>query len=351
MLNSIFSIFILVCASVASSSVIAGADLTLPFSTSPLSYTGPADGVSFGDQIGPTWVASANQEQMCLVDPEHPTVQRHYRATVSPIAASTNYRTTIDGVEYMVFDSGTPGIGWVMGVKDTNANAFTPLISNDLQWFPAPGTESHPPPRWDIGGYAKITLVKISTHLATGITNLAAQNLAQVRCYGQYGELTDSAYIKINSIPIIVNASGCTVESPKDPVLDFGKFTNGQFPSVGSLSAAKDIHVQIKCDAGVNVFASLSDQSNIGNRTTNITLTHDSTGAGLAIQAFYNGGSSPVLLGADDPSKGAANQFHIGNSSSQGQVIQIPLSFKYVRTGDISPGTANGLVGITFSYQ
>lgn len=336
-------LFFIICSLFCCRSVFAGDDNTLIFNTNPLIYNGPADAVSFGDQIGPAWVADHEQIQMCSTFPDFNITT----AVVEPVSPPTAYTTSIDGVTYQVFSTGTEGIGWVMGVKDTRANNFTPLMNMKQQWYPAPGTPTGPIPI--IGGEGRVTLVKVATHLHTGNTTLLAQNIAIIKCYGEAGNLVDSAFIKINSINIYVNATGCTVESSKEPVLDFGKFTNGQFPSIGSTSTEKNINIALKCNSNVTIQATLSDQSDLANRSRNIKLTSDSTAQGLAIQAFHNGES--LELGPDDSSKGVQNQFFISSPVSEGQTIQVPLSFKYVRTGDISPGTANGLVGITFSYQ
>lgn len=320
-----------------------GSDLTLTFSGA-ISYTGPADDVSVGQQIGPAWSASNKNVYMC-----NNSSKATAKAYVSAVRPSTGLTTTISGVNYIIYDSGTPGIGLVVGVKDSNATNYSALMTTQNQWYPAPGTNTVP--YNGIGGYGKVTLVKTTGHLQTGTTTLAAQNIAIVQCYGSDGSATDSAYIKIAQTQITVAATGCTVQSGANRVIDMGNVSTGSLPSVGSQSPAKSTSIGLSCDTGIHVAATISDQSNTANTSNIIGLTSGSTAKGIGIQAFYNGSSTPVSLGPDDSSKGNTNQFSIADISTQGQSVTVPLAFRYVRTGDMTAGTANGLVGVTFSYQ
>ncbi|KAA8995381.1 oxidoreductase [Affinibrenneria salicis] len=320
-----------------------GNDLTLTFSGA-ISYAGPADDVSIGQQIGPAWSASNLNVYMC-----NNSSKATARAYVSAVRPSTGLTTTISGVNYIIYDSGTPGIGLVIGVKDTNATNYSALLTTRNQWYPAPGTNTVP--YNGIGGYGKVTLVKTTGHLQTGTTTLAAQNIALVQCYGTDGSFTDSAYIKIAQTQITVAATGCNVQSGANRVVNMGNVSTGTLPSVGSQSEAKSTSITLTCDTGIHVAATVSDQTNTGNISNIIGLSSDSTAKGIGIQAFYNGSSTPINLGPDNSSKGNTNQFSVADISSQGQALTFPLTFKYVRTGDMTAGTANGLVGVTFSYQ
>lgn len=321
---------------------VCGDDLSLSFSGA-ISYSGPADDVSVGQSVGPAWSAINSKASMCNKNPYFA------RVYVSPVRPDTGLTTTIDGVTYSVYDSGSPGIGIVIGVKDSNANNYSALTNTRNQWYPAPGTSTYAGAI--IGGYAKVTLVKTTGHLQSGVTTLAAQNIAQIQCYGSGGDLRDAAYINISQTQLTVSATGCQVQSGANRVIDMGNISTGTLPDVGSLSAGKSTSIALTCDTGIHVAATVSDQSNTGNTSSIIGLSGDSTAKGIGIQAFYNGASTPISLGADNSSKGNANQFSIGDISSQGQTVTVPLMFKYVRTGDMTAGSANGLVGVTFSYQ
>jgi hypothetical protein len=82
-----------------------GNDMTLNFS-GPLTYSGPADSTSVGQQIGATWGASGDRVGMCRGGSRSIA-----RAIIRPISPATNLTTQIDGVTYQVFDTGTPGVG------------------------------------------------------------------------------------------------------------------------------------------------------------------------------------------------------------------------------------------------
>lgn len=341
--NSPYMKLFFIFVSLFSCSVYAGKDLTLNFSKNPLTYDGPADATASGQVIGPEWVASGYLIDMCRAGGNIIAT-----ATISPISMATSATTNIDGVTYQIFSTGAQGVGWVMGVKDTNANNFTALGITENQWYPSPGT----PTKLQniIGGYSKITLVKTAEHLQTGTTIIPAQNLAKISCYNSGGALVDSAFIKINSETINVEAKGCQVESAKSAVVNLPDVYVRNFPAVGSVSDVSASNtISIKCDQGVNVSATVSDQSNLSNTSDVLNLTASSTAKGLGIQTYYN--NTLLKYGPDDSSSGTTNQFFIAESTSPNETIQLPLTFKYVRTGDLAAGTVDGLVGVTFSYQ
>lgn len=322
----------------------AGTDLLLTPSQNPLIYNGAADAMAMGQPIGPAWVADGSLEDMCRDPSGLPGISR---ATLSPVQPFTGITTVIDGVTYQVFSTQTPGVGWVMGVKDTHATNMAPLTNTENQWYPAPGTTTND--QGVIGGESRLTLVKTAAHLATGITTIPAENVAQIRCYSYTGALRDSAYIRLNAVDINVTALGCEVTSGTSPVVAMGDHSIADFAAVGSTSEEHSTDIFLQCNAGVNVEATLSDQSSPGNTTDTLTLTADSTARGLGIQTLYNG--QLLSYGPDNSSKGNLNQFFISSVDTEGQQVTLPLSFRYVRTGAMVEGSANGLVGVTFSYQ
>jgi type 1 fimbria pilin len=326
-----------------SPNIFAGVNMTVGYS-GPLDYKGPADSVKIGEQIGAVWIAEGTQPGMCI----SPTPQGITHAYVSPISPPTNLTTIIDGISYTVFDTGTPGIGWVMSVKDRNGQP-QPLMPTRNQWYPSQGTATNG--RDTIGGTVKVTFVKTASHLETGVSVIPSQQFALITCLSQSGAQLDSAYILTPARQVTIQASGCVVQTPSSTTVGMGNYNAGNFPSVGSTSPAKGYTIQLSCDADVVLKATVSDQSNTANTSNIVSLTGDSVASGLGVQVFYNNGSTPLDLGPDNTSKGNLNQFDITSTVTSAQTVRVPFSFKYIRTGDIGAGKADALVGVTFSYQ
>ncbi|MFM0118666.1 fimbrial protein [Paraburkholderia sp. RL18-101-BIB-B] len=102
------------------------------------------------------------------------------------------------------------------------------------------------------------------------------------------------------------------------------------------------------CDQGTAVSVTLTDASNISNRSTTLSLAPDSTAAGVGLQLLN--GSTTIAYGTDSASAGNQNQWFAGTAS--GSSMTIPLTVQYVRTDDaLTPGTVRGLATFTMAYE
>lgn len=329
----------------------AGVDSTLTFYS--LTYDGNADNRAAGQPISDWgWHAQVWQTEMCYyTNAQGQEEEKLATAFIVPEQPSSGLTTVIDGITYTVFETGTPGIGWVLGISyAVSGNNFTPLMLGETQWYPAAGTPTAA--QFRIGGYVKVTLVKTEKHLTTGSTTLNPRVLAKIVCKDANGAVLENSYIRIGTAATMdVRVKGCEVQSSGAEVVNFNTLNSSDFHNVGSVSAAQDRTIRLKCDQGIHLMATVSDQSNLSNRSNIVSLTGSSTASGLGIQVFYNNGAEPLLLGPDSSGPGTQGQFQVVTNTTQNQVINFPLMFRYIRTGDISAGTANGLIGVTFSYQ
>lgn len=81
-----------------------------------------------------------------------------------------------------------------------------------------------------------------------------------------------------------------------------------------------------------------------------LTLTTSSEARGIGYQLLFN--DRPVSYGPDSAKAGATNQFHITDVGRDKTTVEIGLKVLYVQTKDtISPGTADAVATVTFSYQ
>ncbi|WP_418305590.1 fimbrial protein [Pantoea vagans] len=314
-------------------------DITL--SPQPMEYSGPADSVMPGDIIGSTWSATADVQEVFWCG----WVWTCSKGTLepSPSAITSGSTVTVDGVNYTIFETGIPGVGYILGLKDFNGSEYTPLQTGITQSYPATGTNGYAS---NLGWSAKVTFVKTGTALKSGTYTTPAITAAILTAYNNE---TKTAQVIINPTTITVVASGCTVNT-KSANVDLGTLDIRTLSTVGSTSPSGAFNVTLTCDQNIAVNAVMTDQTTPSNTSSVVTLTGDSTASGVGVQFFYNG-MGPLSMGPDSSADGTLNQFFIQTTSSANQVLSLPFQAQYIRTGELVPGTANALASITFSYQ
>ncbi|NWK88477.1 fimbrial protein [Raoultella terrigena] len=313
-------------------------DITL--SPQAMTYTGPADSVMPGNIIGSAWSATASVQQVFWCG----YIFVCTKGTLEPgsSAVSAGVSVNVDGVNYSVFETGIPGIGYILGLKDFNGTTYVPLQTGVTQSYPADGTNGM---AFDLGWSAKLTYVKTDNALKSGVYHLPAISAAILTAYNNE---TKTARVIINPTTVTVTASGCTV-STKSASIDLGAPDMRTLPTVGSTSPSGSFNVSLTCDEQVALYAVMTDQTTPTNDSSVVTLTSDSTASGIGVQFFYNG-SGPLMMGPDSSAAGTANQFFIQTTTAT-QILSLPFQAQYVRTGELVPGSANALASITFSYQ
>ncbi|MGD9426797.1 fimbrial protein [Pantoea sp. NSTU24] len=315
-------------------------DITL--SPRPMQYSGPADSVIPGEIIGSAWSASADVNQVFWCGY---LWQACSKGTLepSPSAIMSGATVVVDGVNYTIFETGVPGVGYIIGLKDFNGSKYVPLQSGITQSYPVQGGTGV---TQDLGWSAKITFIKTGTALKSGVYTTPTIHAAVLTAYSNE---TKTAQVIINPATITVAASGCTVNT-KSANVNLGTLDIRTLSTVGSTSPSGAFNVTLTCDQQIAVSAVMTDQTTPANRSSVVTLTGDSTASGVGVRFFYNG-IGPLNMGPDSSAMGTLNQFFIQTTSSAKQVLSLPFQTQYIRTGDLIPGTANALASITFSYQ
>lgn len=314
------------------------ADIVL--SPAPLTYSGPANSIVPGKVIGSSWSATADVQEVFWCG----LVFLCSKGTMEPGSGtvSTGMSITVDGKNYTIFETGIPGIGYIIGLKDFYGSAYMPLQNGVTQTYPADGTSGF---AQNLGWSGKVTFIKTGQPLVSGVYVTPTINAALLTAYNNE---TKTASVIINPTTITVTATGCVVIT-KSANINLGAVDIRQLPTVGSMAAAGAFNVTLDCDAGISLSAVLSDQSHPSNNSDAVALTSDST-AGMLGVAFYYNGTGPLHLGQDSSAAGTVNQFYI-TTTSAAQTVSLPFQVRYVRKGDIVPGTANALASLTFSYQ
>ncbi|HDS9360680.1 TPA: fimbrial protein [Enterobacter chengduensis] len=334
--------FICLLPSVCAHAVELKSNITL--SPRAMSYTGASNAITPGQIIGSSWNSSVDVKTVFYCGVTWPWLCTEGFIQPTPNIVSAGMSVNFEGVNYAVYETGAPGIGFILGIKDFNGTQYIPLQADRIKTFPADGTSSIPS---DLGWSAKVTYVKTAATLKTGTYTIPSIYAAELTAYDSLANM-GTAPIFINATTITVSASGCTVGADRADI-NLGTLDVSTLPSVGSTSPSGSFNVNLTCDPLVSVNAVITDQTTPSNTTSVATLTSDSTASGIGVQFIYNG--TPMPLGPDSSAEGTTNQFFIQSTSNATQTLSLPFQARYIRTGDITPGTANALASITFSYQ
>lgn len=318
------------------------ADLTL--SPSTIQYTNPADAVTDFNLLTGAWNASGAQLRFC--DPGGSNMNR---AVLESSSSLSGYTTQIDGVTYSIFTSNIPGVGWVMGAKDTNAPVWTPLTNAQTTVYPFGSGQNG---STSLGANVRFAFVKLPGNLSTGSMTFPQQKIADFKCY-RTATLAAQAAIYVNATQINVNALACQVATAKNVSIPLGEFSVTELPPVNGNFGEYSTTVELSCDSGITPWMTVSDASNSANTSNIIQLTPGSDAQGVGVQVFYNNDIIAKSLGLDTSSKNNPNQFQVGGkTTTAAQQVSVPLSFKYIRTQQsVTPGEANAAATVTFSYQ
>ena len=176
-------------------------------------------------------------------------------------------------------------------------------------------------------------------HFFDGQAESSAKSLTNLYSSSLTGKIAPQTCLVTNA-NIVVKLTGDAGISPRS------------FSSVGSTSAPVGFNIGVDCSGVTSkVFMTLTDQQNPDNTSNTLALTRASTAVGLGIQFLFNG--TPVSLGPDSSAATNTNQFAVFTSTGAAEAgtTNVPLAARYIRTGTIASGSANGVATFTMSYQ
>jgi type 1 fimbria pilin len=245
---------------------------------------------------------------------------------------------------YFTYSTGVAGVGvrmkYLTGVVAECTNVWF-ACSTNLR-------------NWTVGTVAQHTVfvefIKTGPITVSGSTSglFSTWNASQSPSYnGVWGQ-----YVWANPVNFNVAVPTCTVTTPNITV-PMGSIPVSDFSAgVGTITASKAFNIALNCSGGVtnsytNVYITLTDATNPANVTNTLPLNPSSTAGGVGIQVLKGG--TPVMFGPDSSVSGNPNQWFAGAAANE--VFNIPLSARYIRTGTVTPGSANGSATFTMSYQ
>ncbi|RQT14447.1 type 1 fimbrial protein [Burkholderia contaminans] len=132
-------------------------------------------------------------------------------------------------------------------------------------------------------------------------------------------------------------------------------FTTRDFKGVGTTTPERDFSIKLNCVGGdegtsTNAHVTLTDNSNPGNLSNQLSLSPDSDASGVAVQVLKNG--KPLSFGPDSSAAGNPGQWEAGNIPQGMGTFTIPLTARYIQTGaKVKGGNANAVATFTMSYH
>ena len=145
--------------------------------------------------------------------------------------------------------------------------------------------------------------------------------------------------------PITVVPQSCSVTTPSVSV-PLPPVAASKLNAVGTTAGEANFAIGLSCASGSNVYVTLTDLTNPGNTSNQLSLAPESSAKGVKLRILRNG--QPVSYGPDSSMTGNPNQWLVGPSAS---TSRIPLSAEYVATDRVSAGTLKGVATFTMSYQ
>ncbi|WP_392563997.1 hypothetical protein RHO13_12555 [Orbus wheelerorum] len=186
-------------------------------------------------------------------------------------------------------------------------------------------------------------------------------NLMDYECYDDKGAIREVIHVTMNEMEIINQVRAC-VPDTEDDVVKMEPISLADLEaakSSGSTAGSVSKGFSLKCDPNVRVWFSIVDltKRGIGNTSYIAKLTDDSTAKGVGYSVSY--GSKKLRFGPDvsaafPEGDTTVDRALIKTTSAHGSNIPVlySLNFSYAPTGEeISKGTANSVIGITYSYQ
>ncbi|EKS6736014.1 type 1 fimbrial protein [Enterobacter asburiae] len=330
----------------------------LQLNPNPMSFSGSADGTHVGTPITSNWTGenSVRYGFECARAGLGKCYVKRVRALALGDKVNGVYYS--DGKhQYSVYRiPGVPGLGYAFGLKDNNDSVeYNPV---DGQGDPSAGTIVYPQEGSTVNKHvnrislkAKIIFVVTGEHLVSGSYHIPPLVIAKTWSeYGGRHQGNEQSVVTLNATEINIKARACTVNT-KSLTYNMGDILIRDLDKIGSTSKLVSKQISLQCDRNIQLFAGMTDQTDQTNTSSILNLTKDSTGSGVGIQFFFNSDQTPVNFGPDISSKGQPNQRELYVTSMDNESYTLDLKSNYIRTGNLKPGSANGIASITFSYQ
>ncbi|TFY94219.1 type 1 fimbrial protein [Pseudomonas nabeulensis] len=274
----------------------------------------------------------------CTYDPSF--VEYWFETSVPPETLTGGAYVTHYGVRMPIYFTGLRGVGFGVLAEDRDSGGLKSVTTGVtvLRGPMFPGL-----PTWGMRG----RLFFFATGpISAGL--ISSRTVATVEVRGATGI---HAVMLGNTVIGPPQKPTCSITTPSI-AMDLGTVKASEFAGVGSAAGSVTNTIVLQCAGGsganADVWVTLTDQTNPGNRGDHLSLTKSSTAQGIALQLLH--GANVLRYGPDNSAVGTPNQWMAG--STDNGTFTIPLTARYVQTMPrISPGTANGVATFTLNYR
>nr|WP_315592735.1 fimbrial protein [uncultured Cupriavidus sp.] len=240
-----------------------------------------------------------------------------------------------------VWATGTPGVGVRVTSAYFNNRSMSSIGAGLQQHFAPDITTETLVSRSYILHYQ---LVKTGEMTQAGPASVA--KMFDLQSHNRGANLKSDPLVSIGIANTTIAFNACRVTTPSINVALPAVSLSG-LRTTGSIAGETPFSIGLACPAGINVYATLTDATTPGNRTDRLTLTSTSTARNVGLRVVDASGS-PVRFGPDTATAGNTNAWFVGAS---GSTRSMPLRVQYIATGTVTPGSVQGLMTFTMSYQ
>ncbi|MEX6221200.1 fimbrial protein [Providencia hangzhouensis] len=315
-----------------------------------IEITGPADQIPFGEIIKNS--GSRRGISICNSNSINYTLGR---IEYQPIAHwnGQSYQASPSHPMIYLFETGISGFSFspIGGFNES----FVPLpVKNTVVWEGSLSNNSR------IASPIKVTIgvfIYKGPDRIIGSVVIPSQKMYRYACYDDVGNLQEIVNVQYNPITVNATVSSCaptnkivSVEMEKIPASIIEKADASENISLKRQSFS------LQCDPNINVYVSIVDLSDTTNKTTVSTLTADSSASGVGYAVIGLSGQR-LQFGPDGsaPNIPGQQKYYIQRSGTaeKNNPISFSLGFGYVRKPEeeFKTGTANAMIGLTYSYQ
>ncbi|MGU3523525.1 fimbrial protein [Enterobacteriaceae bacterium C23F] len=241
------------------------------------------------------------------------------------------YKTNIDGIGYSL-SANTAHCGGatatVTGSDTIRGQVDTAKMCVNLDGMIAP----------TIGASLTVTFYKTAT--VTGSGTVSARTVGALAMLNNL-LLWQNPEPLLNINPFTVTTAACQMSTPSIPV-NMGEVDKNEFHGQGSTpgdARTQSFSLPMLCNANTPVNVRMEgDIYDAGQGVFN-TTSGPGAASGVGIQLLYN--NQPMPLGSD-----------VAVGTTEGGNFSVPLKARYYQTGQtMTPGTANGVLSFTLTYQ
>ncbi|AWM80835.1 hypothetical protein DKL61_11015 [Gammaproteobacteria bacterium ESL0073] len=333
-----------------------------PNNGNPVTLTQNADSFDYAQTIALTGSTRLSNPGICSDSSLNYTLTRiDFRV---PGALSGTYQATSAHQVLYLYDVGVPGFAvaplynsWQFNADLTKNNTINrPIPMQQGTAWRGSIAQAQRITGTAFDTFGQVYIYKDATRIQSGTQVIPQQTVLQYLCYDSAGTLQEISSMRISALTVNAKLSTCTPDSASSVIaMDSVPLKTIQDASEDTLVSSKSQTFSLTCDPSIRLKFSVNDQNDPSNTSRVSSLTSDSTATGVGYGIMYN--STRLTFGPDSSAMNTpgVTQLELATpaQTAANPRVSYNLVFGYVRkTGEeVKKGTANSLVGITYSYQ